>query len=318
MDSAHSTQLVTVSVPTIADTPDQVIAGYVACAEMFGEVIAALREQQADRRRRTILFDLIKAKDLSPAAIAVICGLTRLVEATGGRADFRWPSDSSRARWAVEQTGLTARFGGPDCTHCGEYLPLREDAEEDEDAIVRYLMADWMGSGWPRMSEMLKAGILSRTYEIYSNAFSHSGSRVGIYSCGRRVPSEHRLSLTVADLGVGIPHRVRQFLGMPQMSAMDALRWAFAEGHTTRTEWPRGIGLALLTEFVRRNRGTVIVMSQAGLAWAGSVGAASRFGSRAGFGLLPASSPQFRGTVVTLDFNCDDLQPVSRRPAAGS
>ena len=318
MDRAASGQLVTVSVPTIADGTDQVIPGYVACARMYDEVVAALRAQREDRRRRTILFDLIRAKDLSPAAIAIICGLSRLAAVTGAEASFRWPPESSRARRAVEQTGLTARFGGAVRTHGGEYLPLREDAEEDEDAIVRYLMADWMGTGWTRMSRMLKAGILSRTYEIYSNAFQHAGSRIGVYSCGRRLPSDHRLSLSVVDFGVGIPYHVRHHFKRPDLSATDALEWAFTEGHTTRPakeKWSGGIGLALLTDFVRSNAGTATIMSNEGLAWVGTVGIASQFGSRPGVGMLPPGSPPFRGTVVTLDFNCDDLRPLVRRPA---
>lgn len=306
------------AVPTIVDRTDDVIAGYVACAEICGEVIAALRAQQSDRRQRTIVFDMIRARDISPAAIAIICGLTRLAEGTGARATFRWPPDSSRARWAVEQTGLTARFGGVSRARSGEYLPLREDGAEDEDAIVRYLRDDWMGVGWTRMSDNLKAAIISRAYEIYSNAFTHSGSRVGVYSCGRRVPNEHRLSLTVVDFGVGIPFRVRQFLGRRDLPSAEAMEWAFAEGHTTWPLWPRGIGLALLTDFVRTNRGTAIVMSHDALAWVGSVGAASRFGSRPGYGLLPGGRAPFRGTVVTLDLNCDDMNPLSRRPVAAS
>jgi hypothetical protein len=302
-----------VPVPTIVDRGSDVIPGYVVCAEMCGQVIAALLAQQADRQRRTIQFDMVRARDISPAAIAVICGLGRLAEGTDARVAFRWPQESSRARWAVEQTGLTARFGGAARARRGEYLPLREDGAEDEDGLVRYLMEDWMGAGWTRMSANLKAAILSRTYEIYSNAFTHAGSRIGVYTCGRRLPNERRLSLTVVDFGAGIPFRVRQFLRRPELSSMDALEWAFAEGHTTWPLWPRGIGLALLREFVRSNRGTAIVMSHDGLAWVGSVGAASRFGSRPGYGALPASSPPFRGTVVTLDFNCDDLSPMRRR-----
>jgi hypothetical protein len=85
VDNVHSGELVTVSVPTIADATGQVIPGYIACARVYDEVIAALRAQREDRRRRTIQFDLIRARDLSPAAIAIICGLGRLVIATGER-----------------------------------------------------------------------------------------------------------------------------------------------------------------------------------------------------------------------------------------
>lgn len=317
MDSTAG-EVVTVSVPSIAEGPDQVIGGYVACAQVCGEVLAALRAP--DRRRRTILLDMRRTRSISPAAIAVVCGLARLVELTGTRVGFRWPGETSRARLAVEQTGLTARFGGAERTHRGEYLPLREDAggdaREDEESLVRYLMNDWMGLGWTRMSDTLKSTILSRTYEIYSNAFTHGRSRIGTISCGRRLLSDHRLSLTVVDFGVGIPLRVRQYLRRRDLSAPEALEWAFAEGHTTVKDLPRGIGLALLRDFVRQNRGSATVMSHDGLAWVGSTGAASRFGARAGFGLLPAGSPSFRGTVFTLEFNCDDLRPVLRRVAS--
>ena len=107
-------------------------------------------------------------------------------------------------------------------------------------------------------------------WEIYSNAFEHSNTDIGVFSCGQYYRNQNDLVLSVTDFGKGIPRNVRSFLRhkdvdeaqILKLSGADCLKWAFKPGSTTCTgDVPRGLGLDLLKEFVRLNQGKLEVYS---------------------------------------------------------
>jgi len=101
-------------------------------------------------------------------------------------------------------------------------------------------------------------------WEIYSNAFEHSSTDIGVFSCAQHYRSRNDLILSAVDFGRGIPENVRLFLrrqhvdeeSVSKLSGAACLKWAFERGNSTCTEGiARGLGLDLLKEFVRVNRG---------------------------------------------------------------
>jgi len=136
----------------------------------------------------------------------------------------------------------------------GNSIPYREDARENRNAIVGYLKSNWLGRGWVNVTPALANAITGQMWEIYANAFEHSSTPVGIFSCGQYFPKSRELLLAVADFGVGIPSNVRFCAGEP-LSAKEAMHWAFVRGNSTAQEFgfPRGVGLDLLKEFIRIN-----------------------------------------------------------------
>ena len=103
---------------------------------------------------------------------------------------------------------------------------------------------------------------------MYGNAFEHGESEIGIYSCGQHYPRRHELKLTVVDFGVGIPSNVREYARNEKIPADKAIEWAFRRGTTTKTsdDIGRGIGLDLLKDFVKINKGKLEVFSHDGYA----------------------------------------------------
>lgn len=163
-----------------------------------------------------------------------------------------------------------------------------------------YLTYNWIGKGWVHVSDKLRDAISERMWEIYDNAFEHSGTQIGVFSCGQHFPSQDELVLSVVDFGVGIPAKVRIFAGIDPRSkdlpAHACLRWAFTRGKSTSQEGvARGLGLDLLKEFVRVNQGKLEVYSNEGYALIDKDG--ERFTNR---------TASFEGTVFHITLRCDE------------
>jgi hypothetical protein len=156
--------------------------------------------------------------------------------------------------------------------------------------------AKWLGRGWISVSTSLRDAIVGRVWEIHTNAFEHSHSPVGIFSCGQHYPRRKLLELTVVDFGVGIPSNARLFVRNPAFSAGRTLQWAFQAGNTTKPNGRgRGMGLDLLKEFVRINKGRLEVFSHEGYARIDEK--EERYETR---------PSMFEGTVLNISLQCDD------------
>jgi hypothetical protein len=106
-----------------------------------------------------------------------------------------------------------------------------------------------------RMSDELEADLISKFYEIIINSYHHSKSMVGIFSCAYYFEESNVLHFAIYDCGEGIPNNVSNYLS-EKISAVDALKWAFTDGNTTKkSDYPRGLGLGLLKSFVKANDG---------------------------------------------------------------
>jgi len=139
-------------------------------------------------------------------------------------------------------------------------------------------------------------------WEIYNNAFEHSGTQIGVFSCGQHYWRQNYLILSVADFGRGIPANVRTFLRhyaeeeiVAKLTGASCLRWAFQAGNTTKVGEPGGSGLDLLKEFIRINQGKLEVYSNEGYAIIDKDG--ERYENR---------GISFEGTVVHITLRCDE------------
>ncbi len=274
-----------IEIPTINDAPSD----FDKLFELWNKV----RGYSLD-----IVFDFSRCNFLRPNAIAFLGGLARLVDNRGGQVLFDWKSVNDKVLTILRQNGFAATFeykdllGGP-----GNSIPYREDnayANNVETNVVNYLKFKWLGNGWVHVSSKLRDAIVGRVCEIYDNAFSHSGSRIGVFSCGQYFWQMQVLKLAVVDFGVGIPMRVRKYFKRQGLDAKFCLTWAFQEGTSTIKGIGRGNGLSLLKEFVKVNHGTLEVYSQDGYALISDE--KENFSNRQSF---------FKGTVVNITFRCD-------------
>jgi hypothetical protein len=243
-----------------------------------------------------IIFDFSRCTFLAQNGVAFLGGLARFIERRGGEVTFDWNTLSPNIRMNLAQNGFLAAFGEGVEPWEGNSIPYREDEELNKDDLVDYLADRWLGRDWVHLSDGLRNAVAGKVCEIYVNAFEHSNSRVGVFSCGQHYPNLRMVRLTAVDFGVGIPDNVRTFSGDENIHAGSAMKWAFRRGTTTRPgRAGGGIGLDLLKELVRVNGGALSVFSHEGYALL--LSQSEKYEAR---------SRYFEGTIVTIALRCDE------------
>lgn len=251
-----------------------------------------------------IRFDFSRCGFLRPNAVAFLGGMARLIESRIGSVTFDWGTLQSGAVMTnLCQNGFAGTFAYPSSAWDGNSIPYREDKTLDMNGIMDYLTYNWIGKGWVHVSDRLRDAIAGRMWEIYNNAFEHSGSEIGVFSCGQHYWRQNYLILSAVDFGRGIPANVRSFLRqyvdealVSRLSGAACLKWAFERGNSTCTGGvARGLGLDLLKEFVRINQGKLEIYSNDGYT------IVNKDGER--FDNLDLA---FEGTVVHITLRCDE------------
>ncbi|XCN73516.1 MAG: ATP-binding protein [Candidatus Electrothrix aestuarii] len=247
-----------------------------------------------------VAFNFSHCHFLRQNAVAFIGGLARLIESRGGRVEFRWDTLQQKIFTNLAQNGFLCAFGNSSGPWCGNSIPFREDLFQDKNAVVDYLKTQWLGREWMSISDRLRDNIVGNVWEIYTNAFEHGSSAIGVFSCGQHYPWLHELKLTVVDFGEGIPATVRwHFRNSPSaqnLSDADCLRWAFRNGTTTKPDGiGRGVGLDLLRDFIQLNNGKLEIFSHNGYTLID--GSSDIVNNRASF---------FQGTLANITLKCDE------------
>jgi hypothetical protein len=255
---------------------------------------------QANDDSLDVAFDFSRCYFLRQNAVAFLGGLAHLIEKRSGVARFNWDSMRENIRTNLEKNGFLTAFGHSGSFWAGNTIPYREDLIFDKKNIIDYLKIYWLSRGWISVSSLLRDAIVGTVLEIYINAFEHSISPVGISSCGQYYPNIRVLKLSVVDFGVGIPSNVRFFFkDDPRVETLNAaacLKWAFQRGTTTKPNGSsRGMGLDLLKEFVKLNKGRLEIFSHEGYALIDET--QETFINRQTF---------FEGTLVNITFRCDE------------
>lgn len=159
-----------------------------------------------------------------------------------------------------------------------------------------YLDSYMNGRGIPTMSDALTKRFLQSLFEIFLNAAIHSQSQYGIFACGQFFPQKHRLDFTIADAGIGIRENVRRYTGKKKISSCAAINWALIEGNTTKTgNQPGGLGLKLLKDFIRMNKGKLQIVSRFGY---------YEFSVNRDY--VEKMNHDFPGTCVNIEINTED------------
>ncbi len=171
------------------------------------------------------------------------------------------------------------------------YLKLKAS---DSRYFGNYVMNELLSKhDFPNMSEGLKRKIFESIYEIFINAQMHSQTDF-IYTCGQIFPKKNEIEFTIVDTGIGFKKRVmKQFNFL--INSIQAIKWALIDGNTTKSDAPGGIGLAVLTDFIKINKGKFQIVSDDGF-----YEVDNNVNSR----LLNYSFP---GTIVNMKFKIDDL-----------
>jgi hypothetical protein len=215
----------------------------------------------------SITIDFSECNELALSGVVFLGGLVSLVRASGGTVNVRMDTIEPKLRQEWERNGFLAHMGMPSSTTVTDAVPFEHHPELDKDRVMKYLEGKWIGVGAVRLSEDLQAAIIGKVWEIYTNAFEHANSPIGVVNCGRYDKRRHRLHLCVMDLGIGIPDNVRRYKPDIRIDSGSAMKWAFLNGSSTKADavgYSRGLGLHVLKDFIRVNNGKLEVYSNNG------------------------------------------------------
>lgn len=172
-----------------------------------------------------------------------------------------------------------------------KYLKLKpSDGRYFHTYIVNELLTR---SELPSMSTGLKKKIIEAIYEIFVNAQSHSGTKF-IYTCGQFFPKKNEIEFTLTDTGDGFRKVINRRFNK-NLSAIQTIKWATQEGHSTKIDVPGGIGLAILKEFIVKNQGKIQIISDDGYYEYSRKGEAMR-----------SFQKPFPGSVLNVQFRTND------------
>lgn len=286
----------TIYVPRLNDGP----ADFRAMAQIWRRVDAAGDGAE-------VSFDFTGCGFLQPIAVVFLGGLARVICHRGGKAQLLVDTMIDPVRVNLLQNGFAHAMGVETPPWQGNSIPYREYFVQDEDGIAKDLRQNWLGRGWINVSQALANAVVGQMWEVFANAFEHSATPVGVYSCGQYFKTRQILTLAVADFGVGIPSNVRMYRDRPELPAADALRWAFQRGTSTSRllTGPRGVGLDLLKELVCKNNGAILVYSHDGRANIDHRGET-----------YENFEPFFEGTLVQIRLFCDNKHYMLSNEAA--
>lgn len=145
----------------------------------------------------------------------------------------------------------------------------------------------------PQMSDLVKDKMTEAIYEIFVNAQIHSDSK-HIYTCGQFFPRDNKIEFTIVDTGIGFKRKVNERFNS-NLSSIQAIEWAIKDKNTTKIGVTGGIGLALLKEFIERNKGKMQIVSDDGFYQFDIQGEQ-----------MQLFNGSFPGTIVNLQFKTND------------
>ena len=138
-------------------------------------------------------------------------------------------------------------------------IPLNKINNEEEANVIIQKLINL--SQLKDLNEDQKALLHSRIFEIPNNALTHSNSEYGII-CHGYYNNRKNFTFSIYDLGIGIPQSVRNYK-KEEMNSIDALKWAFEKGNTTKeSDYPRGLGFTLLEEFRKDFKGKITIITE--------------------------------------------------------
>lgn len=290
-------------------------------ASSSGQVFAAPTRDMpmAVQPMYELTLDFSTCELLSPAAVSFLTCLISCRRNRGLETTVLINTMTPAVRNTMARNGFLRVVDQRDPIPPGNSVPIRIDhvprgARAPHREIMTYLETSWLADkNEIRMTTALRREILGKVWELYANAFEHSGSPVGVVTCGQLFPHRREVGLTLTDFGCSIGPNVRRHLvatsweaGQDAMSDAMAIEWAFQPGNTTRESAEGGLGFDLVSEFVRLNRGSLNLYSGFGRVRMDASHAAQ----------YETTTFDFPGTMVDIRLRCEDgVYGLAHEPA---
>jgi hypothetical protein len=242
------------------------------------DLLSAINHLMAPLRSKdkNIVYDFSKSPQIDPGAVLLLMYVARLMSSAARLVRYRGDSESAREltqhiqHWASGRTGAGSAVQGP--SPKGLYA-LRDLTNQDE--MVEQLN-EWTKSvqqGTEASDEQVALWQMQIS-EVTTNAFQHGP----VYMANAAIsPSMvagkadgDSVQLAALDYGSTIPrliHDTAIMSGLPNdIDDAALIRFACNKGVTSRSvKQNQGAGLWSLTETVKRNDGTLLILSRNGL-----------------------------------------------------
>lgn len=154
-------------------------------------------------------------------------------------------------------------------------------------------------SKFPNMPPPLKKVLISSLAEIFINAGMHSNCEY-VHTCGQYFPNDQRLDFSIVNMGTTIRENVDKFINGDTnqyiITSTNAINWAVQEKHSTKIDESGGFGLSKTSEFVKKNKGRLFIISDDGC-WL--QGDSNRFRTE-------KFPNKLNGTMVNFEINMND------------
>lgn len=232
-----------------------------ASIERFGEIHQAI----ANENYKEIILDLTKYKYIHPSFAVLIASSLYLGDLYNKKVSIKYSKTNDKLTKFLKQSGIEAHynkskvesseFNIQNASVKFNHFSKLEDTEQTINNILDTAPIS--------LSQDLRDRLISKFTEIFSNAFTHGKSKIGVFCCGF-INDSNIFSFSVYDAGIGICTNVNTYLDEDK-SCDKALEWAFAKTHSTLNgivDYPRGAGLNLLESFVKANEGRIDLSSE--------------------------------------------------------
>lgn len=127
----------------------------------------------------------------------------------------------------------------------------------------KYLLINLFShSKLPTMSKALENQIIDNLLEMFNNVIDHTEAKE-VFVCGQVFPNRGKLFFSIVDIGTTIKENVEDYAScMGKPVPPHCISWAVVGGNTTMVgNAPGGMGLTILSDFISRNNGAIVIVS---------------------------------------------------------
>lgn len=257
----------------------------------------SLINQYIEIKNSTIYFDFENVTFIEANLCALLGAIFEILE-TNNNTIKLINIKNSRVETILRKNEFLLPFGY-DKIHDDYYTSLtyKKFTPNDDIGFYKYIQSELLDKAdFPTLSEKLGKEILRNIFEIYENARTH-GQCAYIHTCGQFFPrqEEKPLHFTIVDKGINIKENVSRYLNL-DIESENAIEWAMIKGNTTKTgATSGGLGLAVIFDFIKLNRGKIQVVSSDGF-----------YEFKNGQIIKNKLDCVFDGTIVNIKFNLND------------
>lgn len=252
--------------------------------------------------KKHYIFDFSQVSWFDANLCAVLAAIIYINRAKGSEFSYQG-IDNPQLKNTLLNIGLLPLLDKQDLAERkNSAIPLQEFDMTDEAKVERYIYHYILKSEKvPKMSAGAKRKVFRSIFEIYQNSVMHSGASHN-YVCGQYFHHKGTMALTMVEVGKTFKDNVRSHdSSFVTYSGKESIEWAVEKGNTTKpAEETGGLGLDLIREFLRLNKGKLQILSADGY-WE----------EKKSEIYTDDCDSSFMGSIVNIEFNLRDENAYS-------